>query len=135
MRNALAIVIVLLTLGMVPEARTADLAGRYGGDWASSANGVNGAFHLSLARAGADKWNLEVTFTMAGAEVKTTTRSIKVEGVKIQATYDFDLGGNLLRSSIEGHLMDGKLEGTYKTTTVADGSPVDEGTWKAAPAK
>ena len=136
MRKVLVIAIGLLTLVIQPpDLAAADIAGKYAGDWSSSANGASGEFRLSLAAAGAGKWNLEVTFTLAGAEVKTVTHSIKVEGTSIEAAYDFDLGGNRLRSAIQGKLAEGKLAGVYKTTTVAEGVAVDEGAWKAAPAK
>ena len=50
----------------------------------------------------------------------------------LPVVYDFDLQGNALESAVTGQLTGKTMEGTYKTTTVADGSPVDEGTWKVS---
>ncbi len=127
-----ALGLLLLTVSLAPAK---DLAGKYSGQWTSGANDVSGDFRLALAPAGEGQWKLEVSFTFSGSEVKATTRSIKVEGSRFEAVYDFDLGGNNLRSTIQGQLAGDNLEGAYKTTTVADATPVDQGTWKAAPVK
>ena len=76
------------------------------------------------------KWKCEASFTLGGQEVKTTMKSIKVEESKIEIRYEFDLQGNLLQSTLTGQLEGRTLEGKYKTVTVADSSPVDEGVWK-----
>jgi hypothetical protein len=63
--------------------------------------------------------------------VKTQVVSATLDGDKIEAAYEFTLGDNKLRSAIAGRLNGSRLEGTYKTTAVAAGAQVDEGTWKA----
>ena len=78
------------------------------------------------------QWKADVVFTMGSDEVKTKVKSVKVDGSKIDIIYDFDLQGTALESTISGQLTGKVLEGTYKTKTVAEGSPVDEGTWKAS---
>lgn len=106
----------------------ADLAGTYKGSWSGAASGD---FHLTLTPAG-DDWKAEVSFTMGSSdEVKTKIVSIKVDGNKLNLVYQYDLQGAQLQSAITGELKDKKFEGTYKATTVADGSDVDEGTWTA----
>jgi len=106
------------------------IAGRFEGEWSSSASGVSGKFHL-VVNMKDDKPQAEVTFTLGDQEVKTKIREIKLGPSEIQAAYDFDLQGNLLRSTITGKLSDKILEGSYSTKTVADDTPVDQGTWKA----
>jgi hypothetical protein len=54
-----------------------------------------------------------------------------VDGSKIEIVYDFDLGDVKLQSTATGELKGKVLEGSYKTKSLADGSAVDEGTWKA----
>jgi hypothetical protein len=105
----------------------ADLAGDYKGTWSGAASGD---FHVVLTHPD-DDWRAEVTFTMGGAEVKTKIVSVKVDGNKLNLVYQYDLQGTQLQSAIVGELKDKKFEGTYKATTVADGSDVDEGTWSA----
>jgi hypothetical protein len=75
-----------------------------------------------------------VTFSYAGEEVKTNVTLCKIDGPKIEAQYDFDLSGNRLQSTIHGERKGTALEGKYQTAALADGSRVDEGDWKAAPA-
>jgi hypothetical protein len=106
----------------------ADLAGDYKGTWTGAASGD---FHIKLSHPG-DEWKAEVTFTIGSDEVKTKIVSVKVDGNKLNLVYQYDLQGTQLQSAIVGELKDKKFEGTYKATTVADGSDVDEGTWTAA---
>lgn len=106
----------------------ADLAGDYKGTWSGAASGD---FHIVLSHPG-DEWKAAVSFTMGGDEVHTKIISVKVDGNKLNLVYQYDLQGNQLQSAITGELKDKKLEGTYKATSVADGSAVDEGTWTAA---
>jgi hypothetical protein len=105
----------------------ADLAGDYKGTWSGAASGD---FHIVLTHAG-DDWKAEVSFSMGGDEVHTKIVSVKVDGNKLNLVYQYDLQGTQLQSAIVGELKDKKFEGTYKATTVADGSDVDEGTWSA----
>ena len=125
----------ILFLLWLAVCAAADPAGRFTGDWKSSGGGNSGTFRMNLDRAGG-AWKLEVTFTLAGEqEVKTTMREVKIDGDKLEAAYDFDLAGNMLRSRITGQLSGDKFEGKYRTTTVDGSTPVDEGTWNAARAK
>ncbi len=105
----------------------ADLAGDYKGTWSGAASGD---FHIVLTHA-ADDWKAEVSFTMGGSEVNTKVVSVKVDGNKLNLVYQYELQGTQLQSAIVGEMKDKKFSGTYKATTVADGSDVDEGTWTA----
>ena len=125
---------ILLLLCLI-AANAADLAGRFAGDWKSSGGGNSGSFRMNLAHGGG-AWKLEVTFTIGGdSEVKTTVRELKVDGDKLEAAYDFDLAGNILRSHITGQLSGDKFDGKYRTTTVDGGTPVDDGSWSAVRGK
>jgi hypothetical protein len=125
-------VTILLTLLLTASAADSPLAGRYAGDWKSNGGGGNGTFHLSLAPGSEGAWKCEVSFALAGADVKTTMREVKVDQSKLEAAYDFDLMGNVLRSHIKGELKGNGIEGSYQTTTVDGGSVVDDGIWNAA---
>lgn len=104
-------------------------AGRYKGDWQGTAAG--GGITLALEAAAEGKWSCQVSFTLGDQEVKTKVTYVRVEGGKMEARYEFDLGGARLESTITGELRGGRIEGGYRTKALADGSPVDEGTWKA----
>lgn len=107
----------------------ADMAGSYKGSWSG---GANGDFRITLTPADNGEYKADIVFTMGTDEVKTKVKSVKVEGSKLDVVYDFDLQGNALESTVTGQLTGKTLEGTYKTKAVGDGSPVDEGTWKAS---
>src|SRR5579864_4077520 len=108
----------------------ASLAGTYKGTYSGSA-GASGDFVVSLTQAENGEWKSEVTFTLGGADVKTKVTSLKVDGSKVTIVYEFDLQGTALESTVAGELSGGTLAGEYHTKAVADGSAVDEGTWKA----
>jgi len=106
------------------------IQGNYAGDW-SGASGAGGAFKLSIVT-DSGKSKCTVTFSYAGEQVETNVTLCKTEGPKIEAQYDFDLGGNRLQSTIQGSRKANGLEGKYQTKALAYGSAVDEGNWKAA---
>ena len=76
-----------------------------------------------------------MSFTYSGTEVQTNVTFCKIDGVKIEAQYDFDIGGNRLQSTINGELKEKTLQGKYQTKALPDGSAVDEGDWKATAAQ
>ena len=121
-----------LMLGLVASffLFAAGLAGTYKGTYSGSA-GASGDFVVSLTQAENGEWKSEVTFTLGGQDVKTKITSLKVDGTKVTIVYEFDLQGTALESTITGELNAGALAGDYHTKVVADGSAVDEGTWKA----
>jgi hypothetical protein len=123
---------VLSVLAVLGAGESA-IKGHYAGSW-SGASGASGAFELSVAIA-ADKPKCEISFTYAGEKVKTTVTLCKTSGPNIEAQYDFDVDGNRLQSTIHGELKDNALTGKYHTQALTDGSAVDEGDWKAAPAQ
>lgn len=123
MRTTLLLFATLLGLA------AADAAGTYKGSWSGAGNGD---FRLKLEHSGSGDWKADIVFTMGSDEVKTKVKSVKVDGSKVDIVYDFDLQGNALESAVTGQLTGKVMEGTYKTKTVADGSPVDEGTWKVS---
>ena len=86
---------------------------------------------MKLSSAGEGKWQCEVMFTMGERKVETTVKTLRVGEKTIEVSYEFDLGDSRLMSTINGDLTDNKLEGRYQTKSVPDGTPVDEGVWKA----
>src|ERR1700730_8621966 len=108
----------------------AGLGGTYKGSYSGSA-GASGDFVVSLTQADSGEWKSEVTFTLGGADVKTKITSLTVDGAKVKIVYEFDLQGTALESTVTGELSGATLAGDYHTKVVADGSAVDEGTWKA----
>src|SRR5579871_558494 len=126
---------IIILFALLAMASGADLSGRYAGEWKSTNAGGGGSFRLNLAPGDGGAWKLDIVFTYGGEEVKTITRSVKVDQSKLDAAYDFDLLGNPLRSNITGEWNGKAFEGKYKTTTVDGATAVDDGVWNAAPAK
>ena len=85
---------------------------------------------MTLKQADDGAWKSEVTFTYDGQDIKTKVTAVSVEGAKVKVVYEFSLDGNGLESTITGELKGTTLAGEYHTKSTADGSPVDEGTWK-----
>jgi hypothetical protein len=123
------LILILSTGALADDA----IRGSYVGDW-SGASGAGGKFKLSVA-AESGKPKCSVSFEYAGQEVATNVTLCKIDGPKIEAQYDFDLGGNRLQSTIHGERKGSALEGKYQTKALDSGSGVDEGDWKAAPAQ
>ncbi len=126
------IAFTFIALALIAGATAADLSGTYKGTWTGGQ--ADGDFTLSL-RAGDDgATKADVSFTIAGQPVQCNVTSVKVDGSKIVVVYDFDLGDAKLQSTVSGTVNGKTIEGSYTTKSVADGSPVDEGTWKATAA-
>ena len=104
-------------------------AGTYKGTYSGSA-GASGDFVVSLTQSDNGEWKSEVTFTLGGADVKTKITSLAIDSSKVKIVYEFDLQGTALESTVTGELNGATLAGDYHTKVVADGSAVDEGTWK-----
>jgi|ERR1051326_4455245 hypothetical protein len=123
-------VVVVAISACVVSAAAADFAGTYKGTWAGGQAG--GDLTMTLRAADDGTPQAQVSFTLGGQDIKCSVTSVKVDGSKIEVVYDFDLGDVKLQSTATGQLSGKALEGTYKTKSLADGSAVDEGTFKAS---
>ena len=106
--------------------------GKYSGTWEGSA-GASGQLLFSVAQK-AGVWKAEVSFTMGSEKVNCDVTALRVEGATIHVVYTFELLGMKLESTIDGERSGGKITGKYRTRSVADSAPVDQGTWEASPA-
>ena len=121
--------LVFLCFALALLLLAAGLAGTYKGTWSGS-SGASGDMLVTLKQADNGDWKSEVTFSFGGQDVKTKVTSVKVDGSKVTIVYEFDLDGTGLESTITGERNGSTLAGDYHTKAVADGSAVDEGTWK-----
>jgi hypothetical protein len=85
----------LLLLACVLLVRAADtgIAGPYAGQWKSDSSGDGGTLHMTLAAAPGDSLKCDITFTLAGEEVKTKMQSFKFENSQLDVAYDFEVQG------------------------------------------
>ncbi len=106
----------------------ANPAGTYSGTWVGMQS--DGTIKIALAQAAAKgELTADVSFTLGGQEVKCKTVSIKVEGDKLDLSYEFNIGGLQATSTVAGNFDGAKLEGTYSTKSAEDAA-VDQGTFK-----
>ena len=129
--------VCLLFLSSFLLVRAADdaLAGRYSGIWKSNSSGSSGGIQITLTAVADASWKCEVSFTLAGEDVKGKVQSCKVENSQLDVAYDFEVQGVTARSRVAGK-WDGKaFNGAYQTTLVDSGDGVDTGTWNAARAR
>ncbi len=123
--------LALAILAVSPLAAQS-VAGKYTGKWTGSS--ANGGFTVALAGAGSE-WKADVAFTIAETEVKTKVTMVKVDGAKVEVQYEFDLGGNLLQSTIRGELSGDRIAGKYTTVALPAKQPVDQGDFEASKGK
>ncbi len=127
----------LLLLASVFLVRAADtaMAGPYAGEWKSDSTGSGGVVHMTLTAAPDGSWKCDISFTLAGEEVKSKVRSVKLENSQLDVAYDFEVQGVVARSKLTGK-WDGKaFSGRYQTTVVDTGDGGDAGAWNAARSK
>jgi hypothetical protein len=123
----------LLTVAAVITALAAlPNAGRYTGDWNSEGSGSSGRITLSLAPSNAGSWTATAEFTLNDSIIKCEVKQVEVTDGKIIIAYDFTLGEYKLRSTLNGQVKGSKIEGTYTTREVSNGSGVDQGRFSAS---
>ena len=118
-----------LLLAISSFAADRDLAGGYSGEWKSTATAYSGALRFVLENQGGT-WKGTASFTLDGAEVPCTIRTVKIQDGKIELVYEFEAQGTVLRSTQTGEWKDMEFRGSYSTAT-ADGQGIDQGTWSA----
>ena len=119
--------ILFLPLFMFSVVLLASPAGTYVGKWI----GLNaeGDFKIVLLQAEKGEWKAEVSFTYGDADIKCKMVSVKVEEDKVELVYDFEIANLHARSTVTGEIKGNQMSGKYHTQA-ADGSDVDQGTWK-----
>jgi hypothetical protein len=125
----------LLSSLLLVRAADNDMAGIYAGVWKSDSSGNNGSVHMTLTAVPDQSWKCEISFTLAGEDIKTKVQSFKLENSQLDVAYDFEVQGITARSRLNGK-WDGKaFSGRYQTTVVDTGDGVDAGTWKVERSK
>jgi hypothetical protein len=128
--------VLLLSSFLLVRAADTPMAGSFAGEWKSESSGNGGSFRMSLVSAtDGGPWKCEVTFSLAGDEVKTKMQTCKVQNSQLTMAYDFEVQGVTARSALTGK-WDGKgYGGQYQTTVVGSGDFVDSGSWNTTRGK
>ncbi|MEN9632071.1 MAG: hypothetical protein RL077_475 [Verrucomicrobiota bacterium] len=109
----------------VPQA-TGTFAGKFAGDWLGD-DGTGGALKLTVKSGKESAWTIEASFTLDGANVLTTTKTLQFDGNKIEMVFAWELQGTAASTKLVGELKGDQIAGTYESTT-AEG--VEKGKWK-----
>lgn len=107
-------------------AAQAGLLGEFSGEWRGK-DDSSGTLKVKFSRGQDAAWTAQSVFAFEGTEIPTTTKSVKVDGVKVELVFAWQVQGTSAASTLKGELQGDKLEGTYESTT-AEGAAT--GTWK-----
>lgn len=101
------------------------LAGKYTGEWKGKEDS-SGALRITFKQDDAGAWAAEAAFTFEGNEVPVKTKSLKVEGEKVEVVFEWQIQGTNGQSKLTGELKGNKLEGKYDSNVAEAAS---SGTW------
>ena len=136
-RSLSSLLIVLSLAGAAPlgaaeskpaaaATAAAALPGKYAGQWKGQEES-SGALKLSFKQDAAGAWTAEAAFTFDGTEIPAKTKSIKVEGTKVQLVFEWNVQGTTGQSRLTGELTGDTLEGKYDSNVAEAAS---SGSWK-----
>ncbi len=108
------------------QAAAANFVGEFVGEWQAE-NGVGGVLKLVIKKGADSVWAIDASFTFEGATVPTTTKSLKIEGNKLETVFAWDVQGTSASSKLVGELKGDRMEGVYESTT-AEGA--GKGKWQ-----
>ena len=108
-------------------------AGTYVGSWRAQDEST-GNLRLKFSQGADQQWKAEATFTYEGAEVPTATKTLKLEGGRVELTFSWEVQGVNASSTLKGEVQAGSLSGTYQSTV---NEAASAGRWSVAlqPAK
>jgi len=90
-------------------------AGTYVGSWRAQDEST-GNLRLKFSQGADQQWKAEATFTYEGAEVPTATKTLKLEGGRVELTFSWEVQGVNASSTLKGEIQAGTLSGTYQST-------------------
>jgi len=108
-------------------------AGTYAGTWRAQDEST-GSLRLKFSQGADQKWQAEAVFTYEGTEVPTATKTLKLDGGRIEITFSWEVQGVSASSTLKGEIQAGALSGTYESTV---NEAASSGRWTVAlqPAK
>ena len=102
-----------------PAATKAAFKGAFAGKWQGQ-NNISGVLKLDF-KAGADsKLGADVLFVYEGTDVHAQTKSLKVEGEKIELVITWEIQGTSASTKLVGTLKGNDIAGTYESTAAEE---------------
>ncbi len=136
--HALVAVLLLATACAAPlaaaPAKSADKpaaapatapSGEYKGAW-KGRDESSGDLKIKFTTGADAKLIAEAVFTFEGTAVPTRTKTLKVEGSRVELAFAWDVQGVSATSKLTGEIKGDRLEGTYESST-AEGAAT--GSW------
>ena len=108
-----------------PAAAAAAPKGEYKGSW-KGRDDSSGDLKIKFATGADAKLTAEAVFTFEGTPVPTRTKTLKIEGSRVELAFSWDVQGVSATSKLTGEIKGDRLEGTYESTT-AEGAAT--GSW------
>jgi hypothetical protein len=99
--------------------------GEYKGSW-KGRDDSSGDLRIKFATGADSKLTAEAVFTFEGTAVPTRTKTLKVEGNRVELAFAWDVQGVSATSKLTGEIKGDRLEGTYESST-AEGAAT--GSW------
>ena len=99
--------------------------GEYKGTW-KGRDDSSGDLRIKFATGADAKLTAEAVFTFEGTAVPTRTKTLKVEGNRVELAFAWDVQGVSATSKLTGEIKGDRLEGTYESST-AEGAAT--GSW------
>lgn len=113
---------------VAPAVEKVSLAGEFTGEWRAE-NDAHGALRLKFTSGKDAVWKLEASFFFEGVNVPTTTKTLRVDGGKIETVFAWEVQGTAASSKLIGELKGDALEGTYESTTTEGAA---KGKWRVS---
>ncbi|MEY4688247.1 MAG: hypothetical protein RIR76_2270 [Verrucomicrobiota bacterium] len=99
-----------------PAAAAAAPKGEYKGSW-KGRDDSSGDLKIKFATGADAKLTAEAVFTFEGTPVPTRTKTLKIEGSRVELAFSWDVQGVSATSKLTGEIKGDRLEGTYESTT------------------
>jgi hypothetical protein len=100
--------------------------GEYAGTWTSDGGVNSGKVNISMSDSGSG----DLSFTYQDQTVKPQKVTAKVTENQVEFVCELDLDGLKLKTIFQGTVDGAGMSGKYQSTSAADGSVLDSGTWK-----
>ncbi len=102
-----------------PTAAKAAFNGAFTGKWQGQ-NNIGGVLKLDFKSGTDAKLSADVLFVYEGTDVRAQTKSLKVEGEKIELVISWEIQGTFASTKLVGTLKGNDIAGTYESTAAEE---------------
>jgi len=102
-----------------PTAAKAAFNGAFTGKWQGQ-NNIGGVLKLDFKSGTDAKLGADVLFVYEGTDVRAQTKSLKVEGEKIELVITWEIQGTFASTKLVGTLKGNDIAGTYESTAAEE---------------